>query len=103
MGEGIPGRVPVLKDFVGYFVYIPEGRAFLIQVPGVANSSLSDAEIAEVTNWILKTFSSRQLPKNFQPFTAEEVAKLRKEPLAEVKRVREEILRKLKQAGVLGR
>jgi len=100
-GEGIPGRVPTLRGFVGYFVYIPEGRAFLIQVPGAANSPLSDAELAEVTNWILRAFSSEQLPKDFRPYSPEEVARLRRTPLLEVSPVREAILRKLRDMGII--
>ncbi len=100
-GEGIPVRVPTLRGFVGYFVHIPEGRAFLIQVPGAANSPLSDAELAEVTNWILRAFSSEQLPKDFRPYSPEEVARLRRTPLLEVSPVREAILRKLRDMGII--
>jgi len=100
-GEGIPGHVPPLKDFVGYFVYLPEGRAFLIRVPGAANAPLSDEELAAVTNWILTTFSPKALPPDFRPFTASEVARYRKDPLKDVTRTREALLQKLRALGLL--
>lgn len=100
-GEGIPGHVPPLKNFVGYFAYLPEGRAFLIQVPGVANAPLLDGELAQVTNWVLQTFSPKELPPNFKPFTAEEVKQYRAKPLNNVTHIRENLLRKLKALGIL--
>ena len=46
-GSGAPGKVPSLKNFMGNFVQVEGGREFLIQVPGAAQSTLSDAELAE--------------------------------------------------------
>jgi len=77
---GFPDKVPAMKDFVGYFLHSQEGREYLIRVPGVATSQLKDAEIAELMNWLITTYSAAQIPREFQPFTAEEVARLRKEP-----------------------
>ena len=31
--EGVPGHVPRMKDFLGYFLHSEEGRAFIVQVP----------------------------------------------------------------------
>lgn len=100
-GQGVPGAVPPLRGFVGYFAYIPEGRAFLIQVPGVANAPLSDAELAVLTNWTLQTFSPRELPPSFVPFTAEEVATLRKQKITDITRTRNSIIEKLVRLGIL--
>jgi len=49
--EGIPGTVPRLAHSMGYFLAIPEGRAYLVQVPGVANSPLDNEQITQVLNW----------------------------------------------------
>ena len=78
--EGFPGKVPPMKDFVGYFLHSEEGREFLVRVPGVAQSALSDDEVAELMNWLLQTYSAEQLPSSFEPFTADEVAMLRSDP-----------------------
>ena len=78
--EGFDGKVPPMKDFVGYFLHVPEGREFVIRVPGVSRSALNDSELAELMNWLLVTYSSGQLPSAFSPYTADEVAKLREDP-----------------------
>ena len=78
--EGFDGRVPPMKDFVGYFLHSEEGRRFVVRVPGVAQSALSDTELAELVNWMLATFSPDQLPEPFVPFTPEEVSNLRLDP-----------------------
>ena len=78
--QGVAGKVPKMKDFVGYFLHSPEGRRFIIRVPGVAYSALDDAEIAALMNWLLRTYSAAQLPGNFSPYNAGEVAVLRENP-----------------------
>jgi len=72
-------EIPTLAGRIGYFARIPEGRRYLVQVPNVAMNPSSDAEIAEMLNWVLRTYSRAQLPADFQPYTAEEVAGLRPE------------------------
>src|SRR5579864_3959782 len=56
-GAGEPGRVPSLRDTLVPFAGVPAGRRFLVQVPGSAQSKLSDAELAEVLNWMVTTLS----------------------------------------------
>lgn len=77
-GSGVPDKdVPSMRGAIGQFLNLPEGRAFLIQAPGARNSSLTDAELAAVTNWMLKDFSRDTLPLNYQPYTASEVSSYR--------------------------
>src|SRR5579871_5990585 len=56
-GSGEPGRVPNIKDTLAPFARIPAGRRFLIQVPGASQSTLSDAELAELLNWMIQNLS----------------------------------------------
>jgi hypothetical protein len=63
-------------------------------VPGTAQSSLTDAEVAGVLNWMLETFSAEQLPADFEPYTEEEVARLRV-PLLEVREVRRQLVEQI--------
>lgn len=77
---GHEGKVPPMKDFVGYFLHSPEGRDFLIRVPGVAHAAIDDEELAELMNWLLVSFSKDQLPRGYAPFTAPEVRRLRANP-----------------------
>ena len=93
--QGFEGKVPPMKDFVGYFLHSGEGRDFLIRVPGVAQSALDDGEVAELMNWLLVTFSAKQLPDRYVPFTDHEVASLRQDPIRDPATSRELILNRL--------
>ena len=70
-------EIPSLAGRVGYFARVPEGRRYLVQLPNVALNPSSDEDIAGLLNWLLDTYSRAQLPKDFQPYTATEVAALR--------------------------
>jgi mono/diheme cytochrome c family protein len=70
-------EIPTLKGRIGYFARIPEGRRYLMQVPNVALNPSSDEDIAAMMNWLLATFSRKELPADFVPYTAQEVAALR--------------------------
>ena len=91
-GSGTPDKVPALKNEVGRFLHVDGGRENLVQVPGTSQSPMSDAEIADVLNWMLNNFSADQLPAEFIPYTGEEVSKLRPEPLANVSATREKLV-----------
>ena len=91
-GSGLPGSVPSMQGFVGRFLEVPGGREFLVQVPGSANSPLSDAELAELLNWILTTMSFEQLGDPFELYTPGEVAQLRKLTLVDVATQRERLV-----------
>jgi len=81
-GESVPENIPTLRGFVGYFTKFQEGRAYLVQVPGVANSPIRDnEELADVLNFVVMEFGSNSMAPDFQPFTAAEVAELRKDPI----------------------
>jgi mono/diheme cytochrome c family protein len=71
-------EIPTLAGRIGYFARTPEGRSYLVQVPNVALNPSSDQDIAELMNWVLNTYSRAQLPRDFQPYSTEEVALLRK-------------------------
>ncbi|MBT8079933.1 MAG: cytochrome c, class I [Gammaproteobacteria bacterium] len=93
--SGFPGKVPRMNDFVGYFLHSREGREFLVRVPGVSASRMSDEDITEVMNWLLTTFSPGQLPESFEPFTVSEVAVLREQREDDPERTRVRILRQI--------
>jgi len=83
-GSGSPNGVPALADFVARFLTVDGGREFLVQVPGSAQSSLGDAELAAVLNWMLREFGPREIAERAPPYTASEVALLRASPLTDV-------------------
>ncbi len=94
-GSGLPGSVPSMQGFVGSFLAVPGGRDFLVQVPGSANSPLSDADLAELLNWILTTMSTAQLATDFQYYTEAEVRQLRQHTLLNVAEVRSGLVAKI--------
>ena len=98
---GLAEEVPRMKDFIGKFLHSPEGRAYLVRVPGVATAALPDEQLAELLNWLLFRFSAAELPDDFAPYTAAEVAALRADPLVDAGGTRRRILEDL--AGAAGR
>jgi hypothetical protein len=113
--EGVPGIMPPLADHMGFFVRSPEGRAYLVRVlaSGLRGAItvrgrtynevmpsfnfLTDAEVATLLNHILTEFNKNILPREFQPYTADEVRGIRTTRLsvAELLRRREAVVRQL--------
>ena len=98
-GEGIPGTAPPLRGAVD-FLRVPGGREYLISVPGVALSPLSNEQAADVMNWILKSFSKERVPADFKPYTADEVAKARTTHLLDIKKARAELVAEMVAAKI---
>jgi mono/diheme cytochrome c family protein len=77
-GTGSPAKgIPSMRGTLGEFLAVAGGREFIVQVPGVMNSGLGDADVAALMNWLLPTVSHETLPASFAPYTAEEIARLR--------------------------
>lgn len=99
-GTGSDTTAPSLAGTVAKFLWVPGGREYLMRVPGVATAPLSDADLAELVNYILWRFDKQDLPEHFRPFTAAEIAPLRSHPLRlEASRMRSELLRKAEASG----
>lgn len=73
---GVPG-MPALRGLVGSQLRLADGRARLVQVPGVANAGLSDVRLARLLNWMLTTLDAGRGPEDFEAFTGAEVRALR--------------------------
>jgi mono/diheme cytochrome c family protein len=82
-GQGLPPDVPTLVDELGRLVTIPQGRSYLVRVPGASQAPVSDQGLADIINWILYEFNATTLPDDFKRLTAEEVGKARKNVLAD--------------------
>lgn len=94
------GGIPDFRGYVGAFSRTGDGRAYLMHVPGVVNSSLTNAEIAAVMNYVMQTFGGPSLPANFKPFTVEEVDALRTHPVEDVVAYRRDVVKALTAAGI---
>lgn len=97
-GSASPGKVPALAGSVAQFLRAPEGRSYLVRVPGVANAQLDDAELAALLDWTLRRFDAANLPADFVPYTADEVHRLRSEPLIAVAPERRRLLDSIRGA-----
>jgi cytochrome c553 len=75
-GAGVPGQVPPLSG-VAELLETPEGRARLLAVPGVRQSSLSDERLARLLEWVALRFAPAESTSDFPPLSAEEVERLR--------------------------
>jgi mono/diheme cytochrome c family protein len=99
--SGVPGQgVPSMRSALGHFMKLPEGRAFLLQVPGVNNAGLSDAQIASVTNWMVQQFSADTAPAGWAPYTAAEVGTAKLSRPVDVAKARADLVARLQQSGI---
>jgi mono/diheme cytochrome c family protein len=96
-GRGVPHKVPALAGKIGRYLRVDGGREFLVRVPGVANSQLSDAAAAAVMNLCLEKFTAPAERAGVAPYTASDIATARRQPMLEVERMRHVLLA---QAGV---
>lgn len=92
-GSGSPGAVPSLSDSIGRFLTVPGGREYLVRVPGSAQSPLGDDDLARVLNWMIRAFGPPAIAADFEPFRADEVARIRVSPLIEVDSARRALIR----------
>lgn len=83
-GRGSRGKVPSFPDDLSRLLSTSSGREFIQRVPGVSMSALSSERLAAVLNWIIREWTPPAFARSVQPFTAEEVEKLRNAPLLEV-------------------
>ena len=80
-GSGDDRSNPPMRGMVARFLSVPGGREFLGRVPGVATTNLDNRRLANLLNWTIYTFDARHVPADFRPYTAEELGKLRQNPL----------------------
>lgn len=92
-------NVPDMRGIIGHFPRLTAGRAFLIQVAGVAQAPLSASDLAALMNWLLPEMSRAELPDDFTPYRAEEVAALRRTRPADMPAIRTQIVAELATLG----
>lgn len=99
-GSGsLENGIPDMRNRLGHFLRLPEGRAFLVQVPGTSQSSLGDGETATLLNWMVGALSLNAMPHDFLPYTREEIARLRASPLDDVPAARASVVGRLQKMG----
>ena len=98
-GAGLTGKVPDLRPNIVPMAMIPAGRRYLVQVPGVAQSNLSDLEVASVLNWMMRNLADQKDLANVGAFTQAEVTKYRSSRLLDVRATREKLLGRIATNG----
>src|ERR1019366_4708049 len=67
-GSGAPSKgIPSMRNTLSQFLKVTGGREFIVQVPGVMNSSLNDHDIAGLMNWLLPYVSPGVVPPDMPP------------------------------------
>jgi hypothetical protein len=91
-GHGLASNgIPDLREAWRY-ASSATGRRYLVSVPGVATSRLSDAEAAALLNWVLTKFCSDALSAGFKQFTAVDIAAGRRAIATDAPRQRLQLL-----------
>ena len=99
-GSGHPAKgIPTFQNQVGYFTAIPEGRAMLMQIPGLLGSGLSDERAAGVTTWLVRQFAGPSLPADFRPYTAEEASYYRETRPVDITATRDRLYKRIVDSG----
>lgn len=98
-GAGLEGKVPDLRPTIVPMAMMPAGRRYLIQVPGVAQSNLSDMEVASVLNWMMRNLANQKDIDEVESFTQAEVTKYRSSRLIDVRATRERLLGRIAANG----
>ena len=83
-GSSAPRAVPTLRHLTGSFLCTRQGRQFIVRLPDVALSSLSDRMLTRVMNWVVFDLGGPAAAgRGARPYTVAEVARLRREPLTQ--------------------
>jgi len=94
--------VPRMKGFVGNFLKVPGGREFLVRVPGMSQSALNNAQLADLLNWLMREdgMAGASMPAHYQPYTAEEVTTLRAQTMLNLPGTRSELIKAMRAQGI---
>jgi hypothetical protein len=87
-GSGQQGRVPSIRRSLVLFSASPEGREYVVRVPGVAQSPLSDEDTAALLNWMARNLSDVSITPGFADYSEAEIHRMRARPLVQVSALR---------------
>lgn len=99
-GGGGTKRIEAFTDKVGLFLKDSEGRKYLVNTGGVSSAGMTDEETAIVLNYVLQNFGGKSTPKDFRPYTTEEITGYRRNPVADPATMRRQIAARLAARGI---
>jgi len=98
-GSGAPKQgIPAFPGLVDPLYNDDKGRTYLVHVPGVTASSLTDNEIAEVLNYVADRWA--KAPAQIPRFTAQEVQQRQQVKVKDVVALRRSLTEHFRQQGV---
>lgn len=89
--------IPPFPGFLDPFYRDPEGRRYLLHVPGVVSTGLQPDEIAKVLNLLAQRWGKD--PASLPPFTEQEVRAGRAEPVQDLVALRQRLAARYQAAG----
>jgi mono/diheme cytochrome c family protein len=98
-GSGLEGKVPSMRPTLVPLARFAEGRRYLVQVPGVAQSTLTNVETAALLNWMLRNLADDKQLTGISAFTEREVAEYRATRLIEVRATRAKLFERIGASG----
>ena len=99
-GRGAPAKgIPNMRGVLGHFLRVDGGREFIVKVPGVSHTPLADSDVAALMNWLLAGIAQPSTPSGTAPYTADEIARLRRERLVDVPGTRKQLVERLHGMG----
>jgi len=91
-GEAVPdANVPSLHELAP-LLKSAAGREYIVRVPGVSQTPMSDERLAGVLNWVVTEFNANALAEGFKRYSAAEVNVARRKVLADPLKARNDIL-----------
>lgn len=91
-GRGFPDKVPDMRATLPLLLSVDGGRAFLVQVPGSAMSTLPNDRLAATLNWIVNNFTDNKTVASFVDYTEQEVEQMRAVRLDDVVTTRDALI-----------
>lgn len=89
-GMSAPARLPELRGRVGYMMCSAETRSYLLRLPNIAKSRISDdQQLADMLNFMVFGLGGTSVLPGTKPFTATEVGYERQYALTSASLVRE--------------
>ncbi|WP_413205116.1 c-type cytochrome [Rhodospirillum sp. A1_3_36] len=93
----VKAGIPPFPNFVAPLIADDEGRTYVMHVPGVVASGLTDSEIASVMNYVSDTWGTGDKAAHF---TVEEVTERRARPVPDIVTYRRAIVKRLGKEGI---
>jgi hypothetical protein len=81
-GRAFAATVPDLRGKVGYFLCEPAGRDYIARLPNIVFSKITDAELADLMNYVVFGLGGGSAPRGSRPYDVSEIARDRRNALS---------------------